>query len=56
MPMYQPSSRGRGGCEVRGGGQVLDRETAVKDGVLGGVGGGVPSCATGAQLDGKELM
>ncbi|KMT19081.1 hypothetical protein BVRB_1g014790 [Beta vulgaris subsp. vulgaris] len=34
MPMYQPP---RGVVEVGGGGQVLDLETAVKDGVLGGV-------------------
>ncbi|XP_057518083.1 U-box domain-containing protein 30-like [Amaranthus tricolor] len=34
MPMYQPEK-----MEVGGGGQVLDLETAVKDGVLGGGGG-----------------
>ncbi|KAL2894982.1 U-box domain-containing protein 30 [Bienertia sinuspersici] len=31
MPMYQPTK-----VEVSGGGQVLDLETAVKDGILGG--------------------
>ncbi|KAK8347563.1 hypothetical protein V6Z12_A06G026300 [Gossypium hirsutum] len=41
MPMYQPSSR----REVDS--QVLDLETAVKDGVLGGGGGGCGVIATG---------
>lgn len=42
MPMYQPSGRRReADSELGGGGgQVLDVETAVKDGILGGVGGG----------------
>ncbi|XP_031125661.1 U-box domain-containing protein 30-like [Ipomoea triloba] len=41
MPMYQPGRGGRGEFEVGGGGQVLDLETAVKDGILGGGGVGV---------------
>lgn len=43
MPMYQPSTRRRDAGDVKldvgGGGQVLDLETAVKDGILGGDGG-----------------
>ncbi|KAG9137412.1 hypothetical protein Leryth_026522, partial [Lithospermum erythrorhizon] len=38
--MYPPSSRRRGGVEVGDGGHVLDLETAVKDGILGGCNGG----------------
>lgn len=56
MPMYQPSSRGRDGFEVSGGGQVLDLETAVKDGILGGGGGVVHSCATGEKFDLKKMI
>ncbi|KAK8596927.1 hypothetical protein V6N12_065405 [Hibiscus sabdariffa] len=52
MPMYQPSSR----REVDS--QVLDLETAVKDGVLGGGGGGVISTAAFAseKLDLKVMI
>ncbi|KAF7139637.1 hypothetical protein RHSIM_Rhsim07G0218200 [Rhododendron simsii] len=56
MPMYQPSSRRRDGewkKEVGGGGQVLDLETAVKDGILGGGGGVV---AKGEKLDLKTMV
>ncbi|KAB1203967.1 U-box domain-containing protein 30 [Morella rubra] len=59
MPMYQPSSRRRDGgdaqLDVAGGGQVLDLETAVKDGILGG--GGV--CFNGGvaeKLDLKRMV
>lgn len=58
MPMYQPSSRRRDGdvrFEVGSGGQVLDLETAVKDGVLGG-GGGVVCGSTGEKLDLKKMI
>lgn len=42
MPMYQPSKRGGViGFDGNGDGQILDLDTAVKDGVLGAVGGGV---------------
>nr|AAM61258.1 unknown [Arabidopsis thaliana] len=41
MPMFQPLKRdGLIGFEGGGDGQVLDLDTAVKDGVLGGVNGG----------------
>ncbi|KAE9458794.1 hypothetical protein C3L33_09299, partial [Rhododendron williamsianum] len=56
MPMYQPSSRRRDGDwkkEVGGGGQVLDLETAVKDGILGGGGGAI---STGEKLDLKTMI
>ncbi|XP_021889638.1 U-box domain-containing protein 30-like [Carica papaya] len=60
MPMYQPSNRRRGGggedlkMDVGGGGQVLDLETAVKDGILGGVtGGGV---VVAEKLDLKKMV
>ncbi|KAI5655169.1 hypothetical protein M9H77_32356 [Catharanthus roseus] len=56
MPMYQPSSRGREGFDVGGGGQVLDLETAVKDGILGGGGGVVHSGATGEKFDLKKMI
>ncbi|CAI9116003.1 OLC1v1017039C1 [Oldenlandia corymbosa var. corymbosa] len=57
MPMYQPSSRGRDGFEVSGGGQVLDLETAVKDGILGGGGGVVVhTCAKGEKFDLKKMI
>ncbi|GFZ10144.1 ARM repeat superfamily protein [Actinidia rufa] len=54
--MYQPSSRRRE-YEVAGGGHVLDLETAVKDGILGGgdrvvSGGG----GTGEKLDLKKMV
>ncbi|GAB4852379.1 U-box domain-containing protein 30 [Ancistrocladus abbreviatus] len=52
MPMYQPSK-----LDVGGGGQVLDLETAVKDGILGG-GGGVTASggATTEKLDLKKMI
>ncbi|XP_052188203.1 U-box domain-containing protein 30-like [Diospyros lotus] len=56
MPMYQPPSRRRDGDvkhEMGGGGQVLDLETAVKDGILGGGGGAVCS---GEKLDLKKMI
>ncbi|KAL5558693.1 hypothetical protein UlMin_034904 [Ulmus minor] len=43
MPIYQPPIVKRSGnveLDVGGGGQILDLETAVKDGILGGAGGG----------------
>lgn len=56
MPMYQPSSRAREGYDVGGGGQVLDLETAVKDGILGGGGGVVHTGATGEKFDLKKMI
>ncbi|GAB4839283.1 U-box domain-containing protein 30 [Ancistrocladus abbreviatus] len=52
MPMYQPPK-----LDVSGGGQVLDLETAVKDGVLGG-GGGVAATgvASTEKLDLKKMI
>lgn len=52
MPMYQPSK-----YDLGAGGQVLDLETAVKDGILGGGGGVV--CAGGGvaeKLDLKKMI
>ncbi|XP_073525348.1 uncharacterized protein [Phyllobates terribilis] len=48
MPMYQPPDLGGGG------GQVLDLETAVKDGILGG-GGGVTAVSV-EKLDLKKMI
>ncbi|CAL5418007.1 unnamed protein product [Camellia sinensis] len=60
MPMYQPFSRRRDGdvkCDVGGGGHVLDLETAVKDGILGGGGGAIcGGGATGEKLDLKKMI
>ncbi|CAK9137677.1 unnamed protein product [Ilex paraguariensis] len=56
MPMYQPLSKRRDGYEVGGGGQVLDLETAVKDGILGGGGGVVHGSATGEKFDLKKMI
>ncbi|XP_057974633.1 U-box domain-containing protein 30-like [Malania oleifera] len=56
MPMFQPSSKRRDGdarYDVGGGGQVLDLETAVKDGILDGAGGVV--CAGGGVADKLDL-
>ncbi|XP_065881153.1 U-box domain-containing protein 31-like [Euphorbia lathyris] len=39
-----------------GGGQVLDLETAVKDGILGGGGGGLISTAGAEKLDLKKMI
>ncbi|KAF8406186.1 hypothetical protein HHK36_008266 [Tetracentron sinense] len=57
MPMFQLSTRKWDG-DVRfdisgGGGHVLDLETAVKDGLLGGGGGG---CVGGEKLDLKKMI
>ena len=63
MPMYQPSSGRRRETDSEmglgggggGGGQVLDVETAVKDGILGG--GGLICDGGGAEkLDLKEIV
>ncbi|KAJ8769282.1 hypothetical protein K2173_002486 [Erythroxylum novogranatense] len=50
MPMFQPS-KGDGAN-----GQVLDLETAVKDGILGGVGGGVVGAGVVEKLDLKNMI
>ncbi|EFH41556.1 hypothetical protein ARALYDRAFT_330893 [Arabidopsis lyrata subsp. lyrata] len=53
MPMFQPLKRdGFIGFEGGGDGQVLDLDTAVKDGVLGGVNGGVVD----EKLDLKKMI
>ncbi|CAK9147546.1 unnamed protein product [Ilex paraguariensis] len=57
MPVFQPSKRaGVVGFEGGGDGQVLDLETAVKDGVLGGVGGGCFGVGVGEKLDLKKMI
>ncbi|XP_030975214.1 U-box domain-containing protein 30-like [Quercus lobata] len=56
MPMFQPSRRGGVvGYEGGGDGHVLDLDTAVKDGVLGGVGGGVVGAGV-EKLDLKKMI
>ncbi|XP_050364197.1 U-box domain-containing protein 30-like [Argentina anserina] len=59
MPMYQPNGPRRAAdlkFDVGGGGQVLDLETAVKDGILGG-GGGLVCGGVGAEkLDLKKMI
>ncbi|PIA29465.1 hypothetical protein AQUCO_06000072v1 [Aquilegia coerulea] len=57
MPMFEVSSRRRDGdvrFDVGGGGHVLDLDTAVKDGVLGG-GGGV-CVGVGEKFDLKKMI
>ncbi|KAE7999747.1 hypothetical protein FH972_004149 [Carpinus fangiana] len=57
MPMFQPSKReGVVGYEGGGDGHVLDLDTAVKDGVLGSVGGGVVGAGVGEKLDLKKMI
>ncbi|KAF8404854.1 hypothetical protein HHK36_009744 [Tetracentron sinense] len=56
MPMFQLSTRKWDGdvrFDITGGGHVLDLDTAVKDGLLGG-GGGV--CGVGEKLDLKKMI
>ena len=54
--MFQPSRRdGVVGYEGGGDGHVLDLDTAVKDGVLGGVGGGVVGAGV-EKLDLKKMI
>lgn len=58
MPMFQPSKRDVVvGFEGSGDGQILDLDTAVKDGVLGGtVGAGVTGAGVGERLDLKKMI
>ncbi|KAJ6872021.1 U-box domain-containing protein 30-like [Populus alba x Populus x berolinensis] len=58
MPMYKPNSYRNVKLDVGVGGQVLDLETAVKDGVLDGtVGGGVlVSAGVAEKLDLKKMI
>lgn len=60
MPMYQPSSRRRDGGVMydvgSDGGHVLDLETAVKDGILGGGGGVVCAGGVADKLDLKKMI
>ncbi|XP_047321294.1 U-box domain-containing protein 30-like [Impatiens glandulifera] len=54
MPMYQPSNRRK--YDVGSGGQVLDLDTAVKDGILGCGGGLICGGLTGEKLDLKNII
>ncbi|KAJ8762436.1 hypothetical protein K2173_007875 [Erythroxylum novogranatense] len=58
--MHQLDSHRRGGnmkLQVGSGGQVLDLETAVKDGILGGIGGGlICSSVADKKLDLKKMI
>ncbi|KAF2309616.1 hypothetical protein GH714_004298 [Hevea brasiliensis] len=60
MPMYLPNSCRREGNVkldvLASGGQVLDLETAVKDGILGGSGGGLISTTGAEKLDLKKMI
>ncbi|XP_048335605.2 U-box domain-containing protein 30 [Ziziphus jujuba] len=57
MPMFQPSKRdGVVGFDGGGDGHILDLDTAVKDGVLGGVDGGVVGAGVGEKLDLKKMI
>ncbi|KAK7252759.1 hypothetical protein RIF29_36947 [Crotalaria pallida] len=58
MPMYQPSKRDMvvAGFEGGGDGQILDLDTAVKDGVLGGVDGGVVGAGVCEKLDLRKMI
>ncbi|GLT93618.1 hypothetical protein SLE2022_114010 [Rubroshorea leprosula] len=55
MPMYQPSTHRRE-AELKVDGQALDVETAVKDGVLDGVGGGLCGGFASEKLDLKQMI
>ncbi|KAJ8467017.1 hypothetical protein OPV22_029569 [Ensete ventricosum] len=58
MPQYQQQASWR----LEGGGQIIDLETAIKDGILGGGGGGLPAGkdgtlgATAEKLDLKKMI
>ncbi|KAJ9186848.1 hypothetical protein P3X46_002377 [Hevea brasiliensis] len=59
MPMYVRSSHtmlGNMKLDVGGGGQVLDLETAVKDGILGSSAGGLISATGAEKLDLKKMI
>ncbi|XP_040986769.1 U-box domain-containing protein 30-like [Juglans microcarpa x Juglans regia] len=57
MPMFQPSKRDAVvGYEGGGDGHVLDLDTAVKDGILGGVDAGFVGAAVGEKLDLKKMI
>ncbi|KAF7828604.1 U-box domain-containing protein 30-like [Senna tora] len=57
MPMYQPSKRDAlPGFDGGGDGQILDLDTAVKDGVLGGVDGGIVGGGAGEKLDLAKMI
>ncbi|CAA2982622.1 U-box domain-containing 30-like [Olea europaea subsp. europaea] len=56
MPMFQPSKRDGIGFGSGGDGHVLDLETAVKDGVLGGGGVGGFGGGVGEKLDLKKMI
>lgn len=57
MPMFQPSKRDMvPGFDGSGDGQILDLDTAVKDGVLGGVDGGVLGGGVCEKLDLAKMI
>ncbi|KAI3466911.1 hypothetical protein Pfo_023574 [Paulownia fortunei] len=57
MPMFQPSKKdGIVGLEGGGDGRILDLDTAVKDGVLGGVAVGGYGGGVGEKLDLKKMI
>ncbi|KAH0974624.1 hypothetical protein GBA52_016523 [Prunus armeniaca] len=62
MPMFQPTGRTRVGdmkFDVGSGGQVLDRDTAMKDGILGGGNGLICGGGVGVvveKLDMKKMI
>ncbi|XP_034897322.1 U-box domain-containing protein 30 [Populus alba] len=57
MPMFEAKSYRNVKLDASAGGQVLDLETAVKDGILGGVTGGGLVCAGVAEkLDLKKMV
>ncbi|KAK4421003.1 U-box domain-containing protein 30 [Sesamum alatum] len=57
MPMFQPSRKdGIVGFEGGGDGRILDLDTAVKDGVLGGVPVGGYGGGVGEKLDLKKMI
>ncbi|OMO50936.1 hypothetical protein CCACVL1_30117 [Corchorus capsularis] len=54
MPMYQPSTRRKADMKLDS--QVLDLETAVKDGILGGGGGVISTGFASEKLDLKMMI
>ncbi|KAH8503984.1 hypothetical protein H0E87_011574 [Populus deltoides] len=56
MPMYQPNSHGNVKLDMGSGGQVLDLQTTIKGGILGGVGGGLVCTGVKEKLDLRKMV
>ncbi|KAJ6383179.1 hypothetical protein OIU77_031575 [Salix suchowensis] len=56
MPMYQPNSHENVKPDGGSGGQVLDLQTTIKGGILGGVGGGLVCSGVKEKLDLRKMV